>query len=238
MNAITYSQPAIALTVLKRRREICATFMPKVAIANLPILLLTRADGSKGLDLTASMIDSWLSISYDVRPFCVQIGGSKGLVARTHPPACYERVDLFVPDISARLLNLITINRNAHPILVMVDPNFMPKLLDLLDDFATLGLDLNFRALVLVAATSQNPNSVSLLRKHIKAFRAMIDPPWTEDFPRDVLRIPRLPEAFIENLLEHDLTIHDGENQESIGAILSTTKQTIEFAKQLGVIYG
>lgn len=238
MTAITYNESSMGLTVLQHRRAIGATFAPAQPIADLPVLLLTRADGSKGLDHTASLIDGWLFDSYGTHAFCIQIGGSKGLVGRSHPPACYERVDLFAPDISTRLLNLIASNRNAQPILVMIDPNFMPRMFDLLDGFETLGLNLNMRALVLVASTAHNPNIVSLLRNHFEAYRAMIDPPWTEEFPRDLLRIPRLPEAFLENLHAHSLSIHDGESQESVGSIISTSKPMLGFARQLGNIYG
>lgn len=160
----------------------------------VPTLFVVKTAGGVGADFLVSMIDSWLTDAMD-RPFVIQVGGAAGHVVRTHPAELFQRLHIDMPDIDAKLIDLVCGSLGTRPVVAMVEASFIHKLPDIFEAVSNAGVIFPIVTIVLVGNSDVSPKILPILSQYGPVALAMLTPVFDDEHPEDLFLIPRLPPA-------------------------------------------
>lgn len=208
-----------------------------VSVHQLPTLFLFKAGGGLGADLFVSLVDKIFIDAEAPRPFVIQVGGTRGPIANSHPNALYNYLDIANPKTGAQIIDQIVTHRGKKPVIVMIDPNYSGQILVLLEDIQSLGQRLNARGIVLVREEADTPKVLGLLGRLMRTWKGIIEPEFGDIQDAGVVRIPRLPPDLITQITREKISVRECLEKQSPGTIITLARPFREFLKIVEMIY-
>ena len=234
---VIYQQNAGSVILEGESRKLKESSLGWVPIRKLPSIFLLKAGGGLGADLFVSMVDKVFIDAGLPRPFVIQAGGTRGPVANSHPSELYSYLQIENPNTESNIIDKVIENHGEKPVIVMVDPNFSGKLINLLEDLQQIDQRLNARGIVLVRDELEAPQVIDLLRQVMTTWKGVVEPEFDEIEAQDVVRIPRLPPDLVTQLIREKISLRDCLERQSPGTIVTLARPLRTFAKALEMIY-
>lgn len=238
MSQMVIYQPNAGSVILeKEKQKLKESPLGWAPIHSLPTVFLLKAGGGLGADLFVGMVDKvFLDVGLP-RPFAIQVGGTRGPLAHSHPTELYSYLNIEDPSAGSKILDQIIEHHGKKPVIVMVDPNFSGKIINLLEDLQQIDQRLDARGIVLVRDESDAPGVIHLLSQVMTTWKGMVEPEFREIEAPNVVRIPRLPSDLVAELIREKISVRECLGRQSPGTIVTLTGPLRVFAKTLEVIY-
>ena len=238
MNALTQYNRTDPIAILQeQRQEVATRSLSEQKISDLPIVFLFKTGGGVGADILVSLMDNWLQDAVKKEAYVLQIGGTRGPVAHSHPSQLYDRIELDRPDPTAAMIDAIGKKFEKHPIIVIVDPNYSARLIEDLEDLHDSGIEYNVRGLVLLRNGSENPKILNHLGRVMTHWKATIQPQFDKIDPTFGLIIPRLPPIMINRILEKSISVRSALDEQSGGTIAMLLGKLKRFNLMIEAVY-
>lgn len=220
MNALTQYGRTDPIAILQEQRQEVATssFSDKI-ISDLPIIFLFKTGGGVGADIMVSLMDNCLRDAVKQEAYVLQIGGTRGPVAHSHPSQLYDRIELDRPDPTAAMIDAIGEKFERHPIIVVVDPNYSARLIEDLEDLRVSGIKYNARGMVLLRDANETPKILNHLVRAMPHWKAMVEPQFERSDPNLGIIVPRLPPIMISRIVEKKISVRQALDEQSAGTI-------------------
>ena len=234
---VLFRQNAGSMILRSESERIKASPLSWVPAHQMPTLFLLKAGGGVGADIFVSFIDKVLVDAEAPRPFVIQIGGTRGPLANSHPSELYKRLEIRDPKAGSQIIDTIIAHHGKRPVIVMVDPNYSGDLIALLEDMQAIGQRLNARGVVLVREELNDPKVIDLLGRVMTTWKGLIEPEFGEILGSDVVRIPRLPPDLTNQIAREKLSVRDALASNTPGTIITLVRSLREFTHTIEVIY-
>lgn len=234
---VIYQQNAGSVILESEAQKVKESSLGWVPIPRLPTIFLLKAGGGLGADLFVSMIDKIFVDAGIPRPFVIQVGGTRGPVANSHQSASYVYLPIEDPSTGSRIIDQIIAHHGDKPVIVMVDPNYSGRVINLLEDLQQIGQRLNARGIVLVQDESEEPGVIGLLSEVMTTWKALIEPEFYEIQAPEVVRIPRLPPDLVRQIIREKISVGEGLSKQSPGTIVTMARPLRELVRTLEAIY-
>lgn len=234
---VIFQQNASSIILRRERERTKASPLSWVPVRQMPTIFLLKAGGGVGADLFVSLTDKILVDVDAIRPFVIQMGGTRGPLANSHPSELYKHLDLRDPKAGSLMIDMIIANHGKRPVIVMVDPNYSGDLIALLEDMQAIGQRLNARGIVLVREESDDPKVIGLLGRVMTTWKGLVEPEFGEILGADMVRIPRLPHDLVNQIVREKMSVRDGLGANSPGTIIPLLRSLREFTQTLEIIY-
>lgn len=238
MTEIVIYQPNASSVILHNESQRTAAGpLGWVQVNQLPTLFLLKAGGGLGADFFVSLIDKIFVDAGAFRPFVLQVGGTRGPIANSHPSGLYKYLNIGDPKTGSQIIDQIIAHRGQKPVIVMVDPNYSGELIALLEDIRELGQRFNARGIVLVREETDDPKLFHLLGGVMTTWKGLVEPEFGEIRDEAVVRIPRLPADLVTQTIREKTSVRDCLQKQSPGTIVSLARAFREFVKAVEMIY-